>query len=187
MNVLPSTPVESLVLEGETVTLPATTAYFFPEASAPPVIADITTEVGSTNFVVRWQTDTDSRGQLWYGSSPDALERWPAQQQTTLSRQHEVQVDFVRPGQTFYYQVIALDADGRATFSEVNRLQTVASGLRDQLVEIVRPLAGDVVCTVQGNPLGTVLISAGVGIALVAGGWTLWRRQKQGRRNLTAR
>jgi hypothetical protein len=180
MNVLPTTPVATLVTEDETGEVAATDAYFFPEASQPPVITDITTEVDSSNFVVRWQTDVDSRGQVWYGTSPDALERWPAQQQTSLSRQHEVRVDYVRPGQTFYYQIIALNANGRATFSEVASLQTTSSGLRDQVVETIRPLAGDVVCAVQGNPFGAVLIGGGVIVGLTAGGWSLWRRQKQG-------
>jgi hypothetical protein len=175
MGIQPATPAESLVLDGEEADVPVTEDYFFPDEGSAPVISNIQVVTDDHSASFTWETDTDANGQIGVGLSPDVLTLF-GRSDLDFERTHQVYQDFLKRDTQYYYVVVSTDEQGRRTVSDVDTFQTEAGGFGGRITGFVRPLAGSVVCLVQGQPavaiVGGLVIVAAVLLVIVF----LWRR-----------
>ena len=93
---IPSFPLRSLFIS-LLVSLAASSGYAT-ELLAPPEIVPIS----PTSVTIRWRTDVPTGTRLYYGSAPDQLSH---RAQGDLSDIHEVTVQNLQPGATYFFAV----------------------------------------------------------------------------------
>ncbi len=110
---------------------------FFPGAarsSAPPRIEGVEVEeVEENEAVVRWRTDKEADSMINYGLRSDyGMVREPGASRT----EHELRLEDLLPGTTYYFRVVSRDAEGNQTVASDFQFTTEGELTREDLEEM---------------------------------------------------
>jgi len=102
------------------------TATTTPDVIAPVITQIVVTGTTATGTMVTWTTNEPATGKVWYGTStPVVTTGVPAAVETTLSVGHNLLIDNLTAGTTYYYVVSSTDATGNVATSTEATFQTV--------------------------------------------------------------
>jgi hypothetical protein len=187
MGAQPATPDETLVLEGKEAPEFSSDALNFvdPEAPGLPEIRDIQVEVGGETATITWETDVETRGQVWFGAQPTVGHAPAASMNAVPGQQHAVTLDGLQPGSTYYYRILSVAPGGNIRWTDEASFY-ISGEFVHQAVDSIQLLTRDVFCWGRAN---LPVAAAGAGVfALVIGysGWSWVRQQRRKKSGLTA-
>jgi hypothetical protein len=81
------------------------------------------TDVKNSSVIIKWTTDVETRGQIKYHASPEKL----SPKDETLSCEHIVELNDLRPNTRYAYSIISYDKDNNVTESEENTFVTTGN------------------------------------------------------------
>ena len=177
MGVQPKTPDASLVLDDEEIDVVTDMpTLYFDERESAPTISDLRVETEDTRIIVSWRTDSETNGQVWYGSEPDHLVKWAPYNDSEFTLEHQIAVPYLEPATRYYVQVISANRAGASSFSDPQSVQTTSSSLAELVRSRLRPVVGSAYCWVQSNTILTALIVGA--LILVIATLLVWRLGK---------
>ncbi|MEZ4669883.1 MAG: DUF6605 domain-containing protein [Anaerolineae bacterium] len=161
MGVEPTTPVSSLILDGSDT--PATT---IPEArimqvgkTKPAVISNIQMLPAVDSVTVSWDTDKDTVGQVWFGSSTDRVVT-PIVADTDYATHHSVIIPDLLPDHMVYISISTVTRDWEFTLSDSVQVTTLSAPLTTQIRNRIQPLVQTGACWVRANTVGSAVLTA---------------------------
>ncbi len=181
MGAQPASPSASLILDGSggTLTLPAEAIQIVETVNAP-LISNIQSTIDGQNAIVTWTTDSNTQGQVWYGTQPGRT-IFPGGLSDQDGTNHSLTLSILNANTAYYFKVAAVDALGNVTFSDEGTLTTgTPSSLGDQLSNTFEPIIRRGNCWVRANTSLVVILGIGVVILLIIGAWRFLRRSGSG-------
>lgn len=179
MDVMPVTPVESLILDGEEGMITSPEETFLPlEVEEEPAVSNVTVETSAGSYGMvpsfTWESNLEATGQLWLGEeSGHVIE--PSGVSDEYSLEHEIVQDDIglRPGTEYYYKLMSVDERGRVVATEERSFVTGGS-LPLQGRFLLRDTFRSVRCWVEANAVLVLAIVALVLVVLLFGIWRLF-------------
>ena len=159
MGVQPTTPDEALVLDSEVgETILDIPALYLDRQERAPTISDLQIRAESTRIVASWRTDSETNGQVWYGTEPEHLNKWAPYNDLEFTLEHQIEIPYLEPATRYYVQVISTNRAGKSSFSDLQSIETTNGSLTEMVRSRLRPTAGSIYCWVQANTIPTILI-----------------------------
>ncbi len=167
MGVQPATPADNLIIDGsDTPDLPLPADRIKTEGSVKgPTISDIQVTTDDNGTTIKWTTDVESTGQLWYGLQPDHIINTGGIE-TKLSTSHEFTLTGLSLGQTYYFKAASVNADWGQTISDANSFVTATGSITQRLRGAVEPVIRKGGCWVRANQTGSIIIAV-LGVTIV--------------------
>ncbi|RJQ33675.1 hypothetical protein C4566_03230 [Candidatus Parcubacteria bacterium] len=102
--------------------------FAWPIKATSVIISNITvTNIEDGNATIKWRTTTPTKGTLYYGESNDNLEHFSGY--NLYEHYHSVTLNGLQPDKTYYYKILAYDADQNA--AETFLLNFSTKGMKD--------------------------------------------------------
>jgi len=172
MGVQPATPSDSLILDGQDRELPLDQTALHRANESSPLIANIQAKVEGKNITISWDTDVETIGQVWIGTTSEKLiYPYKPDPYRVFSRQHRFARGFVE-GTTYYFKIAVMGKNGQLGVSPEQSIRTqdpsILSGIRYKLnlgenTRLAR-------CWAQRNsPIALGALVAGVFVLMLVG------------------
>ncbi len=196
MGVAPLTPAATLIVDGSNVPDPPLPVSFVP--TEPPQIQHVAIEAGLLSAVVRWQTATPTRGQVFFGETSDRI-RIAAPAEAEAVTQHRVVIEHLTPGTDYFAQALSIADDGGVSFSSVLGFETQMSTPERVVADwgatqwtslgcVAAPITHPTAAALHDHPVLSALVMIGASIVALIVAAALFRaRQAQLRRPLRQR
>jgi hypothetical protein len=179
MRAQPATPAEGIILDGSDTSPPPLPTDRLRNASEAtvPVISNIQASASGDSITVRWETDVETTGQLWYGVRSGAINTTGGLNLQPSTR-HEFTVNGLDPRTTYYFKAASVGAGWEVAISDEQQVQTGSLSFADEIRHALDPAIIRTGCWVRANTAGVVIFGIlGVVIALlIVGRWWLVRR-----------
>lgn len=196
MGVAPLTPAATLIVDGSNVPDPPLPVSYVP--TEPPQIQHVAIEPGLLSAIIRWQTATPTRGQVFYGDTSETI-RIAAPAEAEATTQHRVVVEHLTPGTDYFAQALSIADDGGVSFSSVLGFETQASPPERVMADwgaaqwtslgcLAAPLTDPASAALHDHPILSALVLIVVSlVALIAAAALFRARRAQLRRHTRQR
>lgn len=196
MGVAPLTPAATLIVDGSNVPDPPLPVSYVP--TEPPQIQHVAIEPGLLSAIIRWQTATPTRGQVFYGDTSETI-RIAAPAEAEATTQHRVVVEHLTPGTDYFAQALSIADDGGVSFSSVLGFETQASPPERVMADwgaaqwtslgcLAAPLTDPAAAALHDHPILSALVLIVVSlVALIAAAALFRARRAQLRRHTRQR
>ncbi len=167
MGVQPATPADNLILDGsDTPDLPLPTDRIKTAGSVKgPTISDLQVTTDDNGTTIKWMTDVESTGQLWYGTQPDHIINTGGIE-TKLSTSHEFTLTGLLLGHTYYFKVVSVNGERGQTISDGSSFVTSTGSITQRVRAAVEPIVRQGGCWVRANQTGSIIIGV-LGVAII--------------------